>query len=666
MYHLCYPARPNESIFDAFSVSIPKGTTTTLVGRSGSTKSTVIGLIVRFYDPQAGEVLIDGYGFSILCLYSVYTISFYAGAQLVESGKVTFAEAFRIFYGVSLTATAFLNQAAVFLIPPKPKLKLYEDASQVASEAVGSIRIVVSFSTEEKVVQLYKRKCEGPVRAGTMLMLSAFMLVFYGLVFTVNTLYRSIDLVPDSTKAKTGASSIFALLDRKSKIDSSDNSRMTLDNLKENIKFQHTIHLSEQMSDIFGIVTTNYSSVAADNIVSKRTKIESNPSKGTSEAARLHPPLYELALQALSQSKAEYNEHGEEECFKRNDVDANSPFTEELVKAFSIDRYPVRMQFDSVADLTGDFVVKSAMEKSFDAFRKILRQQKLDAYFRDSCFGKYLDLPEDNNARFQMKMAWTFEAIPYLRQHVNYQEGVSCPKILRWLSSKTDKNAKFLDLFNPPKDAIVHPSLVPTNRELKMLFFLTLRSVQILSDPKVIDRIKMELFRATSITRKIIFEGRLVFVYGLSGDETVGGGSGVAVGTNNAPLTVFKANHYEYDHTGYTNFASPSECSACKCQDYRAKHDVVINSINALTISVKELISKRGLISSKRILFPFAPLEIRAKRRRRVIFKALSSIQKSKIATPLFVCCTEQSTMSKGEQQELKKVDVEEATAEQH
>ena len=52
----------------------------------------------------------------------------------------------------------------------------------------------------------------------------------------------------------------------------------------------------------------------------------------------------------------------------------------------------------------GDFVVKSTMEKSFDAFRKILREQKLDAYFRDNCSGKYLDLPEDNNARFQMKM----------------------------------------------------------------------------------------------------------------------------------------------------------------------------------------------------------------------------------------------------------------------
>ena len=46
------------------------------------------------------------------------------------------------------------------------------------------------------------------------------------------------------------------------------------------------------------------------------------------------------------------------------------------------------------------------MGKSFDAFRKILREQKLDSYFSESYFGKYLDLPEDNNARFQIKMVY--------------------------------------------------------------------------------------------------------------------------------------------------------------------------------------------------------------------------------------------------------------------
>ncbi|KAI6669203.1 hypothetical protein NL676_004088 [Syzygium grande] len=58
--YFSYPARPNEQIFNGFSLSIPKGTTAALVGQSGSGKSTVISLIERFYDPQAGEVLIDG------------------------------------------------------------------------------------------------------------------------------------------------------------------------------------------------------------------------------------------------------------------------------------------------------------------------------------------------------------------------------------------------------------------------------------------------------------------------------------------------------------------------------------------------------------------------------------------------------------------------------
>jgi ATP-binding cassette subfamily B (MDR/TAP) protein 1 len=58
--YFTYPARPDEQIFAGFSLFIPSGTTTALVGQSGSGKSTVISLIERFYDPQAGEVLIDG------------------------------------------------------------------------------------------------------------------------------------------------------------------------------------------------------------------------------------------------------------------------------------------------------------------------------------------------------------------------------------------------------------------------------------------------------------------------------------------------------------------------------------------------------------------------------------------------------------------------------
>ncbi|KAE8722976.1 ABC transporter B family member 5 [Hibiscus syriacus] len=55
-----YPARPDVQIFAGFSLHVPSGTTAALVGQSGSGKSTVISLLERFYDPESGEVLIDG------------------------------------------------------------------------------------------------------------------------------------------------------------------------------------------------------------------------------------------------------------------------------------------------------------------------------------------------------------------------------------------------------------------------------------------------------------------------------------------------------------------------------------------------------------------------------------------------------------------------------
>lgn len=54
-----YPSRPETTIFEDLCLRIPSGKTVALVGGSGSGKSTVISLLQRFYDPVAGEVLID-------------------------------------------------------------------------------------------------------------------------------------------------------------------------------------------------------------------------------------------------------------------------------------------------------------------------------------------------------------------------------------------------------------------------------------------------------------------------------------------------------------------------------------------------------------------------------------------------------------------------------
>lgn len=56
-----YPARKNIQVLTDYSLSVPRGKTTALVGASGSGKSTIVGLVERFYDPLAGQVFLDGH-----------------------------------------------------------------------------------------------------------------------------------------------------------------------------------------------------------------------------------------------------------------------------------------------------------------------------------------------------------------------------------------------------------------------------------------------------------------------------------------------------------------------------------------------------------------------------------------------------------------------------
>jgi len=55
-----YPTRPEVSALQDFSLAIGAGETVAVVGPSGAGKSTLFQLVQRFYDPETGQVLVDG------------------------------------------------------------------------------------------------------------------------------------------------------------------------------------------------------------------------------------------------------------------------------------------------------------------------------------------------------------------------------------------------------------------------------------------------------------------------------------------------------------------------------------------------------------------------------------------------------------------------------
>jgi ATP-binding cassette subfamily B protein len=66
-----YPSRPQQAALSGFALNVLAGQTVAIVGPSGAGKSTVFQLLLRFYDPQAGRIVLDGIETKAMSLHAL-------------------------------------------------------------------------------------------------------------------------------------------------------------------------------------------------------------------------------------------------------------------------------------------------------------------------------------------------------------------------------------------------------------------------------------------------------------------------------------------------------------------------------------------------------------------------------------------------------------------
>jgi ATP-binding cassette subfamily B protein len=85
-----YPARPETSALDGVDLRVRPGETVALVGPSGAGKTTILQLLLRFYDPQEGRITLDG-----IDLRDMARADFRKAIALVPQDPVIFAASAR-------------------------------------------------------------------------------------------------------------------------------------------------------------------------------------------------------------------------------------------------------------------------------------------------------------------------------------------------------------------------------------------------------------------------------------------------------------------------------------------------------------------------------------------------------------------------------------------
>lgn len=64
--HFRYPTRSHQQVLSGLNLHVEPGQYPALVGASGCSKSTIVSLVERFYDPEVGGMYLDGFAISFL------------------------------------------------------------------------------------------------------------------------------------------------------------------------------------------------------------------------------------------------------------------------------------------------------------------------------------------------------------------------------------------------------------------------------------------------------------------------------------------------------------------------------------------------------------------------------------------------------------------------
>ncbi|KAG2399128.1 ABC transporter B family member 10 [Vigna angularis] len=138
-----YPSRPDVIIFKDFNLRVPAGKSVALVGQSGSGKSFVISLILRFFDPVSGRVLVDEPALFATLIYEniLYGKEGASDSEVIEAAKLANAHNFisGLLEGYSTTVSVFGTDSHTTMI----------DWLGVAGWGVGGIEAEVAMLGQE-------------------------------------------------------------------------------------------------------------------------------------------------------------------------------------------------------------------------------------------------------------------------------------------------------------------------------------------------------------------------------------------------------------------------------------------------------------------------------------------------------------------------------------